>query len=360
LFLPRRLPVSFRPYPGEALSSWLARTARVYSLDLVSLLTSYQGFDSETIETLDTAPNSETLQFLSMLTGADVYEITRCTLAGSHPAWLPNWTTWQHAQWNTTERRTVFPIKLSVNVCPRCLCEDAEQGREQHLRLEWLCAARTLCERHLLPLVARCSMATCHHFLQSQLSRTANRLYCVNCSSFLDGNGSCIAVGGLRARQQLGRFEQQLCAELSSRSIDFIRIPSAEYLTMAEDLIWALTRMTSSGDRPIHFLQTLQYPVPDGFRLPFETSHWLSRTTVGVRRSLLATVAMMLRPDREAAVLCTSTLPDTSNLFEQLQTMLEPDDRRELLTRASKSPLRLRFDRNVQQPRSEMRSYSSF
>jgi hypothetical protein len=79
---------------------------------------------------------------------------------------------------------------------------------------------------------------------------------------------------------------------------------------MAEDLIWALTRMTSSGDRSIHVLKTLQYPVPDGFRLPFETSHWLSRTNVGVRRSLLATLAVMLRPDQEEAVLCTSQTAD--------------------------------------------------
>ena len=206
MFFPRRLPVSFRPYPGEALSSWIARGGRVYSLDLTSLLTSYQGFDSDTIETLDAAPDSRTLQILSMLTGADVSEIARCTIAGSHPTWLPRWTTWQHAQWHTMQRRTILPNRLAVNVCPRCLQEDIEQGREQHLRLAWLCAARTLCDRHLVPLVARCSMATCHHSLQSRTSRSAKRLYCGNCSTFLDGYYS--EAGDLSARQQLGRLSK--------------------------------------------------------------------------------------------------------------------------------------------------------
>jgi hypothetical protein len=150
------------------------------------------------------------------------------------------------------------------------------------------------------------------------------------------------------ARQQLNRFEQRLCAAISvghfhpapSNCLHRLR---SEYLTIVvEDLIWALTRLTPSGNhRAIHFLETLQYPVPPGFRLPFDTPHWLSRTTVYVRRALLATVAMMLRPDQEAAVLCTDTV--CFDAFERLQSLLTASNHRELLIRASIWPARFRF-----------------
>jgi len=350
LCLPRRLPVSFRPYPGEALSSWMARSARVYSLDLAGLLTSYRGFDSATIETLDASPDFQTLQLLSTLTGVDVPEIARCTLAGNHPAWLPRWTTWQHADWEITERRTLLPHRLSVNVCPTCLREDDREGREQYLRLRWFCAAMTLCDRHRVPLVARCSMATCLLSLRSRTSGTAHRLYCANCSTFLDGSGNGLStpVSEAAARQQLNRFEQRLCAAISVGHLhpapsDYLHRLRSEYLTIVvEDLIWALTRLTPSGNhRAIHFLETLQYPVPPGFRLPFDTPHWLSRTTVYVRRALLATVAMMLRPDQEAVVLRTDTF--CSDAFERLQSLLTPSDHQQLLIRASNWPPHFRF-----------------
>jgi len=96
----------------------MARSARVYSLDLAGLLTSYRGFDSATIETLDASPDFQTLRLLSTLTGVDVPEIARCTLAGNHPAWLPRWTTWQHADWEITERRTLLPHRDSITQSP--------------------------------------------------------------------------------------------------------------------------------------------------------------------------------------------------------------------------------------------------
>ena len=130
------------------------------------------------------------------------------------------------------------------------------------MRLTWFCAANAVCDRHLVPFIARCSMATSLLSLHSRTSCTGNRLYCANYSTFLDGTGVYAAASDLGAGQQLSRFEQRLCAAISFGETrpappDCVRSLRSEYLAMVEDLIWALTRLTSSGrHRSIHLLET--------------------------------------------------------------------------------------------------------
>src|SRR5208282_4608399 len=115
---------------------------------------------------------------------------------------------------------------------------------------------------------AQCLRATCLLSLQSRTSGTAHRLYCANCSTFLDGNGHRFAspASELGARQQLSRFEQRLCAAISFGEThrappDCLRSLQSECLAIVQDLIWALTRPTPCGaHRSIHFLKTFAIP----------------------------------------------------------------------------------------------------
>ena len=56
----RRLPITLRPYPEEALGSWIARVAGIYLLSPDALLSEYCGLDGEDLSELDLSDTSVT------------------------------------------------------------------------------------------------------------------------------------------------------------------------------------------------------------------------------------------------------------------------------------------------------------
>ena len=84
------LPVVFRPHTGEALSSWLARIAGVYHLDLATLASECLDWKPNALAEIDLAPSATTLDDLSRLTRADQSIVAHCTVRGVNPDWLPD------------------------------------------------------------------------------------------------------------------------------------------------------------------------------------------------------------------------------------------------------------------------------
>ena len=63
----------------------------------------------------------------------------------------------------------------------------------------------------------------------------------------------------------------------------------------AEDVVWALTRLSYPPDRaPIDGLQTSTFPLRKRFRAHPDVEHWLANSGVFLRRSLLAAAAAIL------------------------------------------------------------------
>lgn len=85
-----RWPLHPAPAEGEALSSWLARIAEAYGMDLSDLLRFGLGLDrapapSRRLEFLDVDPPEELLSILHERTGVPLSEIRRMTVRG----WVP-------------------------------------------------------------------------------------------------------------------------------------------------------------------------------------------------------------------------------------------------------------------------------
>lgn len=93
--------------------------------------------------------------------------------------------------------------------------------------------------------------------------------------------------------------------------------------------MWALTRAVPGGNyKVVHAIQLAGFPIPAGFRLPFDSSDWLSHGTIEFRRVLLATTAVMiLSPENRKPLTSDSGRP---NPLEELEVLLQAADRTEL------------------------------
>jgi hypothetical protein len=225
-----KLPVVFRPHRDEALSSWLARIAGVYRFDLAALTSECLGWLPNRLAELDLAPSKATLDDLSRLTRADSSTVAHCTVHGVSPDWLPDWVTLQAAQLHMNNQATSFPAGVRFRVCMACLGDDLGRG-SQFLRLEWLCAAVTICARHQIPLQAceeplsalqcRQSRAGARFSFYSEIEHL--RLYSNRHSQSL---------------RVLSSFEQALKAALTGRSYGLLA--GREFFAVVTDLTWAL------------------------------------------------------------------------------------------------------------------------
>ena len=104
----RRLPITLRPYPEEALGSWIARVAGIYLMSPDALLSEYCGLDGEDLTELDLLPSAPALEFLASLLeiGTDSLRQHHSWIASSMAAQLDNQA--HTPAWHTTDRRTTF------------------------------------------------------------------------------------------------------------------------------------------------------------------------------------------------------------------------------------------------------------
>ena len=323
------LPVVFRPHTHEALSSWLARIAGVYHLDLAALASECLGWKPDTLAEIDLEPSATTLDHLSRLTRADQSVVAHCTVRGVNPEWLPDWVTLQAAGLHLNHRTTSFPTGVRFQFCMACLEDDLGRGG-QFVRIEWLCAAVTICGKHRIPLQA------CEEPLSALQCRHGR-----NGARFTFHSGSRdLYLDSHRHRgplSALSSFEQALKCALTGR-IRAEALGGQEFIAVVTDLTWALLQMVASdGTRLAHHLQVEQFPVPPGWRARIML-HTLSRVDLRFRRAILAIIACLLLPKHFAAMASTSSHLGRPDTCSRLLRILGPEQADALLARAPRWP----------------------
>lgn len=325
---PRRLPVTFRPYTDESLTSWLSRAAAVYGCTLREMLSSYRGFHPSIFDNIDLEPCPAALHFIQSLVGSSLEALQACTLATSYPHWLPNWICCASPLWSVSERRTVPEKGLTPAICAFCLMEDLELGRSQYLRLSWHCSVATICPTHLMPLVTCCSASKSQAFAHGQDCYWRGQLYCLECGGAF--RHAAASPADPRAIFAVAYLERLLRAALAgSRLVDLNDkiLSTSSLFPFVEDTTWALMLLvTGSPYRALHSLRTPAFPVPMGFNTPADSNNWLCFGPLAIRRSILGVLASLLLPP----AMCGPLIPDggTGRTFwKSLRALQSPAQR---------------------------------
>jgi len=207
-----------------------------------------------------------------------------------------------------------------------CLDDDLGRG-DQFVRLEWLYAAVTICEKHRIPLRAREPLSA----LQRLHGRNGGRF------TFHSGDRD-LYLDFRRHRgplSALSSFEQALKGALTGK----IRPPALgghEFIAVVTDLTWALLqKVANDGTRLAHHLEVEQFPVPPGWRAPIML-HTLSRVDLSFRQAILAIIACLLLPKYFAAMASTSSQLGRPDACSRLLRILRPEQGDALLARAQR------------------------
>lgn len=120
------------PYEGEALSSFLGRTAQAYCLPVPTLIEELlqTSVRRSRIRDIDLWPTTELLSALS----------------DAVPGWQPH-----VANAITFEGWVLFPGSRCA-YCPSCFADDLRSGRVPYFRLDWIAVLTTFCWDHGTPL----------------------------------------------------------------------------------------------------------------------------------------------------------------------------------------------------------------
>jgi hypothetical protein len=335
---PDRLPVAFRPYPSETLSSWMSRAASVYGLSLTELLAECCDWNWSTCEFMDVHLNAMNCFALECLLGCRAEEILACTVSGTSPDLLPLWISHVSPSWNDSERKTVLNAGFRPAVCGYCLAEDLDTGRSQHVRLSWYCSVTTMCPSHRTPL-RQC----CHDFIPVSDScghhrEHHTRLHCGSCSHMVDDFSLSGRIDEI-ACASLANFESALCRAISGKHVSIfsgVAVPGDSLLQFVQDVVWALMRpVQGTPHRIVHALQRDPFRMPFGFNTPVEVSHWLSFGSLPLRRCLLAVVAGILQPENPLWPADFGTLGvGTRRFWRLLRERMSPSAVTELFDRA--------------------------
>lgn len=330
------LPVAFRPFPGEALSSWMSRAASIYGLSMTELLAECCEWNRSACEFMDVHLNATDSFALECLLGCGTGQILACTIAGTFPDLLPQWINQVSPGWNLSEHRTVLKPGFRPAICSYCLAEDLDCGRSQHVRLSWYCSVTTICSSHRIPLRQCCQnfMPVSQSCGQHGLHRA--RLRCASCSHLLD---DFLGRADAFACESLANFESTLRAAISAKHVSMpngAAIPGRSLLQFVQDLVWALMKpLQGTPHRIVHALQRDPFRMPFGFNTPVDVSHWLSFGSLLLRRCLLAVVAGLLQPENPLWPADFGTLGvGTRRFWRLLRERLSPSAAAELLARA--------------------------
>jgi hypothetical protein len=327
------LPVVFRPHRNEALSSWLTRIAGVYHFDLAALASECLGWKPDEVAEIDLAPSATALDDLSRLTRADSSIVTRCTVHAVFPGWLPDWVTLQAAGLHVNGQTVCLP-GVRFHVCMACLGDDLCRGG-QFLRLEWLCAAVTICDKHQIALQA-CEKPLSSLECRQQRNATPFALYsgAPDFYPYFNRNSDSLKA--------LSGFEQQLKAAITGGSCA-PTMGGREFVAVAMDLTWALLqKVGNDGTRLAHHLEVTQFPVPPGWRNPI-VLHSLSRVDLRFRQAILAIIACLLLPKYFSVLANTSSHLGQPDACARLLRILGPEQAEALMARSGRWPTYFRM-----------------
>lgn len=170
---PGRLPVSPRPVPGEALSSWVARVGARYGITshrfMASLLPDAGWDKHRTDYVLDHRPLPPgTVEALTIATGVPAETVAVLRLPAPEAGPGHSW-----------------PRRFGPVWCRACVAAALSERGEFHRRTEWVFGGSTICLEHQALLTGECPK--CNQPCHPRPVRGRLRLWCGRCSACVDG-----------------------------------------------------------------------------------------------------------------------------------------------------------------------------
>jgi hypothetical protein len=216
----------------------------------------------------------------------------------------------------------------------QCLEDDLRRG-DQFLRLAWLYAAVTICDRHHLPLWP--------------IEQSLGSLQCIcNPSGSLfvfyvrHQSGYSVRREDAAPLRALCRFEQALKLALDDRPSGLFGLEGSAFVAVVNDLIWALLQPAAGdGTRVAHHFQVDHFRVPQGWRTPYCLTT-LSGLDIRFRRAILATIACLLLPSSFAELITPTSDFSWQRVCTLLLELLGEENTCALMARAHRWPLLFR------------------
>jgi TniQ len=276
--IPRFLPVAPRPFDDELLSSWQGRIACRYDLcadDLSERLGVVPHERPIGFSGRDFAPGSAAVSAWARACRVSEGRVRDMALStGRRPVGLYVWG----------EGRAVGAIRRPV--CPACLDEDADAGRDHHIRRTWALVESCSCDRHGRFLSETC--AHCPSLLGFRFrNRGGARLVCIQCQS---------AVRGLAAADAASPGIQGFFRMLSSLFAEPVdSFPStASAVLRAARLLWAPPRARGRSRTPYIARVASDVPSPPRTGAAQDRTEPLATASLGWRMVTLLGVAQLL------------------------------------------------------------------
>lgn len=176
----KRLPVAPRPVRDELLSSWLARVACRYGLEMRDLIGHWG--DQKRVELSDiVAPSSYQTKEWAQACGVDPARVQRLSLTRRYP--------------NRPRQWFIDRALQRVPVCLACLDTDFAAGRDGYVRADWMLAELCACPKHRQMLLDHCPFCERRLQISFRMREDQARLICGKCGHFLTGRGGEVASG---------------------------------------------------------------------------------------------------------------------------------------------------------------------
>lgn len=232
----RLLAVAPRPFDDELLSCWHWRVASHYSTSpqhVESWISGTPGGQNQDFFSSEFHPDQSTIWIWARACRIREGDLDRLSL---HSAGRP--------------KSSFVRDPLDRGVCPVCLDEDTEEGRDHYCRRSWVSVEGVICPRHGIALennCGRCFRSGLFQFRQTPAGVV--RLFCRYC-------GAVVSARGFRRRDQADMVQ---IASAISDAITKGR-PEFERIAMASRLFWAPT----SDGAP--YITSLGLPLPYGRR----------------------------------------------------------------------------------------------
>jgi hypothetical protein len=328
------VPVVLRPYSGEILYSWLARTAAVYGVDHSDLL----GFPATPWDLL-AAPAPETLRGLAEFTRMPETALADLTIAGTD---LPQrWWSIRQITPDPFAPNMEYTYHPTITFCRLCLWNDFITDGNEYLRLKWMAAVPTICPSHRVPMEDSCNFCSAWGLPISERTSRGFRFVCADCKRPF---ASPQIIGRTTLSPEiliLLEFEAALRDALKNERN--LRFPGAwigpkSFLQMVEDLSWLLTRRTEGNGRLfVHHLNRTVFHISRRLYCLPQSRPWLGDFDARNRLGLLSYIAALVggRWIRERLFLNPS--PGHSGMAEAL-TWLCSSDRSTLRHRVAAWP----------------------
>ncbi len=190
-----------------------------------------------------------------------------------------------------------FRFQLTTNYCESCLLEDANTIGIEFFRLHWLLAPQTICPRHLTFLRETCRCCNRHLQPRHWRSKTKFVLACAWTKKPLAQEPREHRDRPEQVRRCLASFEESLLAAIRGQTTDgtwFGGQSAPDILRVICDLLWLLTRAVGNDSYIQHCLEGSHFRPHCRWERPPKAKPWLGDLRIHDRRSVLATLALLL------------------------------------------------------------------